>query len=223
MVNINTTKFQITVITPVYNRKHTLQRAIDSLTHQTFKDFEHIIVDDGSSVDIFPSIKKYLKSFSGVKYIKHFNRNTPLSLNTGLKLASGNYTTFLDSDDEYKQNHLEIRFKYMEKNKKIDFIHSDCKIIGNKNSYFVPDARNPNKLIHLSKCIIGATIFGKTHLFFRLNGFNNIFGYDYDFIERAKVKFVVKKIKSPTYIYYRNSNDSVLDKIKSNININLNV
>lgn len=207
----------ISVILAVFNRKDKIKRAINSVLGQTFKNFELVIVDDGSTDGVEKYIFPLLKKYSNFKYIRHSNRNTALSLNAGLKISEGKYITFLDSDDEYKKEHLKIRFEFMEANRNADLLHSNCVFIGKEKDMYVPDARNQKKLIHLSKCIIGATFFGKKEVFGILNGFKNVYSYDSDFYNRAKKKFNIVKLDSPTYIYYRDSKDSVLTKMKNKI------
>lgn len=207
----------ISVILPVYNRKNKITKAIESVLKQTFKDFELILIDDGSTDSTEKNIFPFLKKYSQVKYLRHSNRGTALSLNAGIKISEGKYITFLDSDDEYKKEHLKIRFDFFEANKKADLIHSNCTLIGNEEDMYVPDARNTKKLIHLNDCIIGATFFGKREVFEELNGFKNIYSYDFEYYNRVRKKFNVIKLDSPTYIYYRDSKDSVLTSMKKKI------
>jgi glycosyltransferase involved in cell wall biosynthesis len=217
MVEINTRKFTVSVIIAVYNRPQKLQRALRSLYKQTFKNYEVIVIDDGSSKPLCNILETYYTKFKSLKYIRHSNRKTPLSLNAGIRIASGKYFTFLDSDDEYMPGHLAARVRYMKNNSNVDIIHSNAKIIGKKEDFYVPDARNSNKLIHLNECTIGATIFAKKELFDILEGFKNFYGYDYDFVKRAaRKKMKVAKIKSSTYVYYRNSDDSIINLLKEN-------
>lgn len=207
----------ISVILPVYNRKKKLMRAVRSVLMQSIKNLELIIVDDGSTDGVekilFPLLKKNRK----IKYLRHSNRGTVLSLNAGIKLSEGKYITFIDSDDEYKKEHLKIRLDFLNANKNADLLHSNCTFIGKEKDMYVPDARNTNKLIHLSECIIGATFFGKKEVFEKLNGFKNIYSYDFEFYNRAKKKFNIVELNAPTYIYYRDSKDSVLTKMKQKI------
>jgi glycosyltransferase involved in cell wall biosynthesis len=204
----------VSIILPFYNRERLIQRAIDSVLNQSFTDFELILTDDGSTDKVYGKISKYLTYDYRIKYIRHSNRKTPLTLNTGLVLAQGRYVTFLDSDDEYEKNHLELRMDYFKKNKNTDIIYSNATIIGKEEDMWVPDARNTKELIHLNDCIIGATLFGKTEVFIKMNGFRNVYSYDSDFVNRAKRKYTVKKFDSPTYIYHRESEDSILTKLK---------
>lgn len=204
----------VSIIIPVYNRKNKLFRALNSVLNQTYKNFEIIVVDDGSTDCLEKSILKYTNNYESVIYLKQKNSGTPIALNKGIKISRGNYITFLDSDDIYLPDHIRKRVNIFIKNNKIDIIHTSAKIIGRKRDMFIPDARDPKRLIHLDNCIIGATIFGKREVFIKLNGFKNVYAHDFEFINRASKKFYVKKYDIPTYIYYRNSKDSILTNLK---------
>jgi len=121
----------------------------------------------------------------------------------------------LDSDDEYKNNHLKLRVDFMNKNKEIDLLHSRAELIGKEEDMYLPDARNKKKLIHITDCVIGATLFGKREVFMKLNGFKDKYSADSDFYNRAiKAGYTVKNFGEKTYIYYRNLPDSVTNKLK---------
>jgi glycosyltransferase involved in cell wall biosynthesis len=211
----NLLKYKVSVIITVFNRKKRLIRAIKSVLNQTYKNYEVIIIDDGSTDGVEKIIFPILKANHNFKYIRHSNRHTVLSLNTGLKIAEGKFITFLDSDDEYAPDHLLKRINYFSKNKYLDLIHSPTSLIGKEEDFYIPDANNKNKLVHLNDCIIGATLFGKKEVFEKLDGFRKIFSYDSDFYKRAKKEFNVLEFNLPTYIYYRDSKDSVLTSMKN--------
>jgi glycosyltransferase involved in cell wall biosynthesis len=158
---------------------------------------------------------KYLLYDYRIRYIKHSNRKTAISLNTGLTIADGRFITFLDSDDAYEKDHLEKRINFFKKNKNIDLTHSPAKIIGKEENMYVPDAKNTKKLIHLKDCIIGATLFGKREVFFKLNGFIDKYSYDSEFVKRASKQFNVVKFNLKSYIYYRDSKDSIITNLKN--------
>lgn len=218
-MKIENNKYAVSVIVTTYNRRKYLSRALNSLLNQTYKNFEVIIVDDGSNDGSEKIIFKYLKANNNFKYIRHSNRKNPLSVNSGILLSQGKYITLLDSDDEYQKEHLKFRADFMNKNAGVDLIHSPAKLIGKDADMYLPDARNKSKLIHINDCIIGATLFGKREVFLKLNGFKNKYSADFDFYKRAiKNNFIVAKFEMPTYIYYRNLPDSVTNKLKENDN-----
>ncbi|MEO8209807.1 MAG: glycosyltransferase family A protein [bacterium] len=211
---IDTKTYDVSVILTLFNSKKFFKRAIDSVLNQTFNNYELIIVDDGSSDGIESVLFPILKVNHNFKYIRHSNRKHPLSLNTGIINSSGKFISLIDSDDEYKSNHLEERIKYFLNNSEVDLIYSPATIIGDERDFYVPDSKDNTKLIHLDDCIIGGTFFGKRKVFEELNGFENVYSHDSEFYERANKKYLVSKFNSPTYIYYRNNPDSIINKLK---------
>lgn len=92
------------VIIPTYNRVHIIRRAIDSVLAQTFKDFELIIVDDGST----DNTEEIVSSYADTRIIYHYQSNSGVctARNTGAKIASSKWLCFLDSDDFVSENWL---------------------------------------------------------------------------------------------------------------------
>lgn len=202
---------KVSVIIPTYNRLKLLKRAIDSVLNQTFVLFEVLVVDDGSTDSTFNMIREYEENHTNIRYMRHSNRRLPLSLNAGILASAGEYVTFLGSDDEYKPEHLEIRVKILENNIDIDMLYGGVEIIGDP---FVKDKNDLSKRIHLSDCVIGGTFFGKKNVFIAMEGFKNIsYSEDSEFFERAAKKFNFVKIKDETYIYYRDTTDSICNNI----------
>ncbi len=201
----------VSVIMPAYNRAKFLERSIESVLDQSYKFWELIIVDDGSTDNTFNIVNSYLNKYDSIKYIKHKNRNAPLSRNSAIQASVGKFITFLDSDDEYKPDHIALRVKYLENNRGTDLLHGGVEITGNP---FVKDRNNMNNLIHLSECIIGGTFFGKRKVFIKMEGFTNLdYSEEYEFFERVKEKFIVTKVNFQTYIYHRETDDSICNNI----------
>ncbi len=98
---------KFSIITPTYNREDLVQTTIQSILAQTCTDWELLIVDDGSTDNTEQAIRKYFKD-SRIKYIKKANSGQADSSNVGASHASGEYITFLDSDDEAYPNWLEV-------------------------------------------------------------------------------------------------------------------
>ncbi len=161
----------VSIILTVYNRAAYLNRCIDSVLNQTFNDWELIAIDDGSTDNSLDILKEYDIISEKISVISQPNMKLPLSRNKGIKLSNGKNITFIDSDDRYEKDHLSKRISFMKKNPDIDLIYGGVKIIGDE---YVRDKNNPSKFIHLSKCTIGATFFGKRNVFTELNGFKNL-------------------------------------------------
>ena len=89
----------ISIIIPVYNAEKHLRRCLESLVQQTYRDIEIILVDDGSSDTSCDICKEYSEKYDTIKYIRKTNGGVSSARNEGLKNASGDYYTFVDSDD----------------------------------------------------------------------------------------------------------------------------
>ena len=91
----------ISTIIPVYNSEKYINKCIDSIINQTigFNNIELIIVDDGSTDNSKKIIKSYQKKYKNIKYIYQENSGQASARNNGLSLASGDYISFVDSDD----------------------------------------------------------------------------------------------------------------------------
>ena len=90
---------QISIIMPVYNKMNYLNKSINSILNQTFKDFELIIVDDGSSDDSLKICNEFFRKDNRVKIISINNSGVSNARNIGLQHAKGKYIQFIDGDD----------------------------------------------------------------------------------------------------------------------------
>ena len=97
----------VSVIIPTYNRGHLLERAVNSVLQQTFRDFELIVVDDASQDNTGQS--KFLKDHADklLYYCLPSNRGVSAARNFGVQKSSGEWIAFLDSDDEWFPEKLE--------------------------------------------------------------------------------------------------------------------
>lgn len=90
----------VSVIVPVYNMESYLERCMDSLVNQTLKDIEIIVINDGSVDNSLKILNKYKKKYpEKVQIINQQNAGISVARNNGLKLATGKYVGFVDSDD----------------------------------------------------------------------------------------------------------------------------
>lgn len=98
----------VTVLTCTYNRERYLERLFESLQAQSFRDFEWLVVDDGST-DQTPSLIERLTSKADfeVRYVRQHNQGKHIALNAGVLHANGKFTAVIDSDDWYEANALD--------------------------------------------------------------------------------------------------------------------
>ncbi|MGC1456589.1 MAG: glycosyltransferase family A protein [Nitrospirota bacterium] len=96
----------VSVIIPLFNKARFIRRSLDSVLMQTIKDYEVIVVDDGSTDDGPEIVAGY--GDRRIRLIRQENRGVSAARNAGIKAASGHYIAFLDADDTWKTNYLEI-------------------------------------------------------------------------------------------------------------------
>jgi len=111
----------ISVIIPIYNTGDSAVKLLDKLTKQSYENLEIICVDDGSKDGSFDLVSEFIRQ-SGLKnknlnmtILRQKNQGAAGARNLGLKKASGEYVTFIDSDDEVKKTHIEDLLKSLEK------------------------------------------------------------------------------------------------------------
>ena len=114
----------ISIIIPAYNASETIINAVKSVFSQTYKDWELIIIDDGSKDNTLAVLNLFFKTLSEndlnkIKLIQQINQGPSVARNTGIKLSKGKHIAFLDSDDEWVDNKLEIQMEYMEKDESL--------------------------------------------------------------------------------------------------------
>lgn len=102
----------VTILTPTYNRAHTLPRVFESLQKQTFKNFEWLIIDDGSTDETELLIENFKKQAEfDIRYYHQENQHKFLTFFKGIHLAKGKYLSPLDSDDALMHDALEFLVK----------------------------------------------------------------------------------------------------------------
>lgn len=102
------------VVIPLYNKQYSIERCINSVFNQKFKNFELIIVNDGSSDNSLEIAKKTCKNNSGVevKFIDQENQGVSIARNNGVNHSKFDYICFLDADDEWSSDFL-LNMKYL--------------------------------------------------------------------------------------------------------------
>lgn len=103
---------KISVIVPIYNAESTINRCVDSILEQSYNEFELILVNDGSKDHSGDICDEYARKDSRIKVIHKANGGVSSARNAGLYAASGEYITFIDSDDYIGREYLLLLSKY---------------------------------------------------------------------------------------------------------------
>jgi len=147
---------KVSVVIPVYNRPELLQRAISSVSRQSFAPFEILVVDDGST----PTVES-LKDFNStqVRILRNEqNQGVSAARNLGIREANGDWIALLDSDDEWMKEKLQKQVHHIEKHEGLHAVHTGEKWIRNGNEVIPPAYLNksPENLWErsLQNCLI---------------------------------------------------------------------
>lgn len=107
----------VSIIMPSYNTEKYIFESIESVIAQTYKNWELLIIDDCSEDLTIQIIQKYLKVYPNIFLIQlEKNSGAAVSRNKGIEKANGEYIAFLDSDDLWEENKLEIQINFMKEN-----------------------------------------------------------------------------------------------------------
>lgn len=210
------------IIVPLYNKEKYIFRAIHSALNQSFKNFEIIIVNDGStdnSLNVVKEIKDYR-----IRIINQKNLGASNARNTGIKKAKAPYIAFLDADDEYMPCFLENIYKLIKEHKGYCFFATAYKKVakksdteyyyGNKKIYIIENflakiAKTGKFFIHISSIVVKKTVFSDVGYFFSRSNKSycgaTIFE-DIDLWIRVSCKYKLVFLNSINCIFYTNTN-----------------
>ena len=122
---------KVSVIIPAYNKAELTVQTVESVLRQTYPNIEIIVVDDGST----DSTRERLETFSErIRYIYKEDGGACSARNRGLQAAQGEYVAFLDCDDLYAENKIELCVNFLRKNKDFGFVHTAAHFIDEKGN-----------------------------------------------------------------------------------------
>lgn len=122
----------VSIIIPTYNSEKYISETISSILEQSYKNFELIVINDGSTDNTKDIIDIFCKQDDRITLINKNNSGVSDSRNKGLEQSIGEYISFVDSDDIWLKNNLELKIKALNSNK-VDGVYSFCEIIDEKS------------------------------------------------------------------------------------------
>lgn len=214
----------VSIIIPTYNRElYYISRAVKSIQQQTYKHYEIIIVDDNTDTSTYSlQIKKYCKS-NGILYLKTDGKQgANVARNIGAFNSHGTYLAFLDDDDLWIKNKLEIQLAYFRKSE-IGMVYSNGYIISNSSRklYTCPQnfVTNGNMYKLLLYNYIGPTVTAliRRDCFFHVGMFDETLPakQDYDLWIRIVKNYQVIGINRPLFIYTRHQSNQITKNYNS--------
>lgn len=142
----------VSIITPMYNAQKYIESTIASVQKQTYSNWEMIIVDDCSTDNSPDIVAKYAAEDNRIKYFRNKGRNgVAAARNEAMRIATGRYIAFLDSDDLWKPDKLQVQIEFMN-TKGVHFCCTACNIIDRNGDFsgkirYVPDKCDYKKLL----------------------------------------------------------------------------
>lgn len=214
----NSTPF-FSVVIPLYNKEHFIEACLQSVFNQHFKNYEIIIVDDGSTDASLAKLKNV--NHENLVIVKQVNKGAAAARNKGVQLAKAKWIAFLDADDLWKENHLSEFYKAIEQFPDEAVFTSRMSIIEPNNSirlaeynfrlskdlqalsYFKNSEKND--LLNTSGVLIKKTFF------LQLNGFNEQIysGQDTDLFIRIGLQKKVVFNPISTFLHYKTSENNI--------------
>lgn len=206
----------VSVIIPVYNGTKYLAETLESVISQTFRDWEVIAVNDGSSDESEIILEKYASKYPfRIRYLTVQNGGVSRARNTGVSQARGKYVAFLDQDDLWTPEKLERQVEQLENNPELGVSFTNESLIdesgfitrfkrfhlGGPNRGFVFDTLIFDNFIPVSSLMMHKDIFLQT------GGFSPEFALseDFDFLLRITRKYPVDFIDAPLLQYREHS------------------
>ena len=196
------------VIIPTYNRKEFLKIAINSVLSQSYQDYELIVIDDGSAdgtMEMIGTGHWPVGKKREITYLRQAHQGVAEARNTGIKAAIGEFICFLDSDDRFREDKLDITCKNIKKHPEYKIFHTEE--IWYRSGEYLPQKghhKKPSGWVFensVKLCSIGLSTAAINKMIFKEIGlFDKDFPAceDYDFWLRATPKFPVYLI--PEYL-----------------------
>ena len=125
----------VSVVMPVYNSAEYLEEAVDSILGQTCRDFEFIIVDDGSTDGSADILRRYQKADGRIRVLRQENQGISASRNKAIKHAAGKYIALMDSDDISLPERLAEQVAFMEAHPEVGICGVRCSFFGDQGEF----------------------------------------------------------------------------------------
>lgn len=215
----------VSILMPVYNSGTFVHSAIESVIAQTYKNWELLCVDDGSSDNSVEVLDSYAKKDSRIRFFSQKNKGPLLARRLGFENSSGKYIIYLDSDDEYSPETLDCLVSRMEETN-ADTVAPDMIYKSEKYS------KSWNKLnkVNVEEILSGLDAFSETFPWRKMHNFNlwkreifeestyhpylknNNFNAD-EILQRIMLLNCKKVVFSPSGTYIRNYNDESITNV----------
>lgn len=218
-MNNNIKKDLVSIIIPCFNTAQYLPKAIESALNQTYSHLEVIIIDDGSTDNTKIVIKPFLKD---IKYIYKENGGPASARNLGIARSRGEFIAFLDADDYWLHEKLEIQIEFLKNNLEYGLVHSNLLILEKGFQLYPHFSNNPPpsgilfKELFLENHINNLTVVVRRECINKVNGLDERTQFigieDYDLWLRIAMHFKIAFINKILAVYRVHSSNISSEK-----------
>jgi len=192
----------VSIIVRCYNYGHFIAETLESVFAQTAKDWECIVVDDGSTDNSRAVIESFVKRSDRIKYFYQKNSGLSAAMNLGLSQVSGDFIQFLDADDLISPGKLASHLQHFSKNSKIDVSYTSAKYFKNadksvlyasfnlKNKEWIPKLSCSG--FELIKHLVSKNIMPVNSPVFRKSALKNLSGFDEEMVAVEDWEFLLR-------------------------------
>lgn len=212
----------VSVVIPAYNAALFIKEAIESVLNQTYMNFEIIVIDDGSIDNQNEIIRTLMEKDDRIKYFYQENSGVSTARNHGILISKGEYLAFLDADDVWLPDNLELKIRKFESGE-FGLVHSSAKIIDDKSNITGQSIIGKegdlleDMLMWKETCIPGpSSVLVKKEVIEEIGDFdtNLSTAADQDFFFRVASNCTIGKVDKTTWEYRKHSNNMHKDILR---------
>lgn len=201
---------QVSVVIPTYNRRDYLHRALVSVLAQTFKDYEVLVIQNGESRNAEAVVLEFKDKGMNIRYLHEDRADPTHARNVGVSASAGEFVAFLDDDDEWLPEKLELQHRLMKSDPEVGWCFVGAEVIdsGGRSIRRLPDIECPCDYINMIRH--GNFIWSFSFVMFKKECFKNVGGLnsayeiasDYELYLKLSKNYSYQRIDIPLVRYH---------------------
>jgi glycosyltransferase involved in cell wall biosynthesis len=205
-------KTKVSIIMSAYNEEDNISKSIESILNQTYRDFEFIIINDGSTDETEEIIKEYQKADNRIYLISKMNTGLGDSLTIGISQAKGEYIARMDADDVANEKRLGIQADFLGNNPEIALVGSWCYLMDLYNNIRIEckpptEDKDIRKYLQRDNPFIHSSVMFRRHIVEKVGFYSHVEPMeDYEFWIRVAGHYKVANIPMFLITRYENRN-----------------
>ena len=222
---------KISVIIPIFNSSKTLERTLESIINQKYRNLEIILVNDGSTDNSLEICERYANRDSRVVVVNQKNQGVGKARNHGIDISTGDFISFVDSDDTIDENYFEVLISTMMKYN-LDMVGSDVRVVFDDQIIYPYEKEINGTILNKGQTIknylnfkISSAVWGKLYrreligeTKFPSININEDFIFEWEIFKKCNKFF---KTNDTHYNYYANTTNSLTKKQFSENNMSI--